>query len=94
MYLGNVVELIPGKMVGKTQMHPYTKALIDSIFSIDMDFSKPLASIDSEAPSPLDISNGCPFQDRCESCVAICRRTKPALKEVSSDHKIACHLFH
>jgi oligopeptide/dipeptide ABC transporter ATP-binding protein len=93
MYLGNIVELIPGEQVGKTEVHPYTQALIDSIFSIDMDFSNPLGSIDSEAPSPLDALKGCPFQNRCGQYIGICRNEKPVLKEVAADHKIACHLF-
>ena len=45
-------------------MHPYTKALMGAVFDINMDFSKPIESIESEAPSPLDLPKGCPFQGR------------------------------
>lgn len=93
MYLGNAIEMIPGAQVGKTKMHPYTNALIDSIFSIDMDFTKPLESMDSEIPSPLNVPPGCPFQNRCTHCMEICKKQKPTLKEVEANHKIACHLF-
>lgn len=93
MYLGNIVELIPGRMIGNVEVHPYTKALIGSIFSIDMDFSKPLESIDSEAPSPINLPKGCPFQNRCEERIDICKSQKPVLKEVGPEHQIACHLF-
>jgi len=93
MYLGNVVELLPGKMLGSTMVHPYTQALLDSIFSIDMDFSKKLDCIDSEASSLLNAQNGCPFQGRCKHYMDICKHEMPVLKEVSENHKIACHLY-
>lgn len=44
-------------------MHPYTRALMGAVFDINMDFSKPIESIESEAPSPLDLPQGCPFQE-------------------------------
>lgn len=94
MYLGNLVEVMPGKELGTKAMHPYTKALMGSIFDINMDFSKPIESIESEAPSPLDLPKGCPFQGRCEYCMDICRKENPALKEIEAGHSVACHLFH
>lgn len=93
MYLGSVVETGPSDLLGKEKVHPYTNALLGSVFTPDMDFSKPIESIDSELPSPLDVPPGCPFQNRCASCMDICTREKPMLKEVEPDHEIACHLF-
>ena len=93
MYLGNIVEVIPGGKVGSESLHPYTRALVDAVFDIDMDFSKPIESIESEAPSPLDVPKGCPFQDRCGKCMEICREEKPALKETAAGHQVACHLY-
>lgn len=92
MYLGNIVEVIPGEDVAKAE-HPYTRTLIDSIFDTTMDFSKRIAPIDSEIPSPLDIPPGCPFQNRCGKCMERCKKEKPVLKKVGEDHEIACHLF-
>ena len=74
MYLGNVVEVLPGALLSKNAVHPYTKALMDSIFDINMDFSKPIKGIEGEAPSPLDLPVGCPFQGRCEKCMEICKK--------------------
>lgn len=93
MYLGNIVEVLPGEKVGADAKHPYTQALIDSVFDLNMDFSKPIESIDSEAPSPLDVPTGCPFQNRCEHCMEICKKERPLLKEIEPDHEVACHLF-
>lgn len=93
MYLGNLVEVLPGEDLAKRAVHPYTKALMGSIFDINMDFSKPIESIESEAPSPLDVPPGCPFQGRCEHCMDICSKERPTLVEVGEEHMVACHLF-
>ncbi len=91
MYLGNIVEILPGAKVEKEAKHPYTQALIGSVFDLGMDFSKPIESIDSEAPSPLDVPAGCPFQNRCARCSDICAQKRPELKEVEPEHWVACH---
>lgn len=93
MYLGNIVEVLPGKGLGENAVHPYTKALMASIFDLNMDYSKPIESIESEIPSPLDVPPGCPFQNRCEHCMDKCTKEKPKLKDVGDMHKVACHLF-
>ena len=92
MYLGNIVEIIPGENVQKAQ-HPYTQALLSAIFDTRMDFHKKIESIDSEIPSPLDVPVGCPFQTRCDHCMEICRKESPLLKTIGKNHEIACHLF-
>lgn len=93
MYLGNIVEVLPGEKVGTGCQHPYTQAMIGAIFDLDMDFSKPIESIESEAPSPLDVPPGCPFQNRCDKCMEICKKERPVLKNIAEDHQVACHLF-
>ncbi len=59
MYLGNIVEVIPGEDVTEYAVHPYTQALLGAQFSIHMDPSQKIQSIESEAPSPLDVPKGC-----------------------------------
>lgn len=93
MYLGNIVEVLPGEKVGTGCLHPYTQAMVGAIFDLNMDFSKPIESIESEAPSPLNVPAGCPFQNRCGRCMEICRQERPVLREVAADHQVACHLF-
>jgi oligopeptide/dipeptide ABC transporter ATP-binding protein len=91
MYLGNLVEVLPGDRVRSSAMHPYTNALLKAVFSVRMDFTKEIKSIESEAPSPLHIPKGCPFQNRCGECMDICKSKKPELIEVAPGHKVACH---
>lgn len=95
MYLGTIVEVVPGRDLCRSdKIHPYTKALGDSLFYIGMDVNKPIKALDSEIPSPLNKPSGCPFQNRCPDCMEICKTTKPELKEVEENHLIACHLLY
>ena len=93
MYLGSLVEVLPAQALRENAMHPYTKALMGSIFDIGMDFSKPIEPIEGEAPSPLDVPSGCPFRSRCPACTERCAQEKPRLQEVGPEHMVACHLF-
>ena len=93
MYLGNVVEVLPGAQMKESAKHPYSVALLGSIFDTNMDFSQKIESIDSEIPSPLDVPPGCPFQNRCEHCMEICRKERPMLRKIGERHEVACHLF-
>ena len=92
MYLGNIVETMPGADIDKCK-HPYTHALMGAIFDTKMDFSKKIESIEGEPPSPLDVPRGCPFQNRCDCCEEVCTHEHPKLVEVEPDHMVACHRF-
>lgn len=93
MYLGNIVEVLPAEDISSNAKHPYTQALLGAVFDLNMDFTKKIESIESEAPSPLDVPDGCPFQDRCSHCMEICRKKHPGLVNLSKDHQVACHLY-
>ena len=90
MYLGHIVETIPGEDVSDHAVHPYSKALVGAQFSVHMDPTKKIESIESEAPSPLDVPVGCPFQNRCEHCTERCKKEMPELKEIAPGHEVAC----
>ena len=93
MYLGNIVEYIGyGRRISTEGMHPYTKALMKSVFKVDFKPGEKIEPLESEIPSPLDLPKGCPFQSRCGQCMEICRSEKPELKEVVPGRFVACHL--
>lgn len=93
MYLGNIVEYIGyGRRISTEGMHPYTKALMKSVFKVDFKPGEKIEPLESEIPSPLDLPKGCPFQSRCGQCMEICRSEKPELKEGVPGHFVACHL--
>ena len=93
MYLGNIVEVMPGEGLSDVCCHPYTKALLGSVFDVRMNFSRKIENIKGEPPSPLDLPPGCPFSNRCSDCQDCCTKEKPKLVEIEPGHKVACHRF-
>ena len=91
MYLGNVLEILPGEKLKDNAYHPYTKALLSSLFSINMNFSEKIASIEGDVPSPIDLPSGCVFQGRCKFVKDKCKRQKPILEDIEAKHKVACY---
>jgi oligopeptide/dipeptide ABC transporter ATP-binding protein len=92
MYLGNIVEVLPAGYL-KEAKHPYTQALLRSIFPLRAKGECEVATLQGEIPSPLDLPQGCPFQERCSFCMAICRETVPELRLIGREHMVACHLL-
>ena len=93
MYLGRIVEVIDSNKLVTDAAHPYTKALLDSVFSVKMKNKTEIESVKGEPPSPSDIKPGCPFSSRCTKCTDKCLKEKPELKEIAANHFVACHLF-
>lgn len=95
MYLGRVVEIIPGDRLLKDCKHPYTEALISSIPVTDpRQRTEKKAIIRGEVPSPVNLPPGCAFHKRCEKRREECRLSVPELKPIRSDeHKVACFLY-
>lgn len=91
MYVGHVVEVLPGEQVSEHAKHPYTKALLDSVFSMHMDPTEEIKVLEGEVPSPLEVWKGCPFAGRCSQCESRCMEEKPKLKQVEDGHFVACH---
>ncbi len=90
MYLGRIVETLNSETLEQECMHPYTRALIDSIFDVYCDQNGDINRIDGEPPSPLNEYTGCPFAERCPNCTEKCRAQMPSLHPVSGDHMLAC----
>jgi len=91
MYLGNVLEVLPGDKLKDTAYHPYTKALLSSLFSINMNFSEKIASIEGDVPSPINLPSGCVFQGRCKFVKDKCKTQKPILEDIEAKHEVACY---
>lgn len=95
MYLGKLVEISDSKEVYSNPVHPYTKALLSAIPIPNPDIAKSKQRIilEGDIPSPIDPPPGCRFMSRCRYAKPICGEVEPELKEVSSGHCVACHLF-
>ena len=94
MYLGKVVEVAPGETFFQRTHHPYSRMLLASALSPNPAASLAHRAIDvhGEPPSPIDPPSGCRFRTRCPFAFARCASEEPLLREVSPQHRAACHL--
>ena len=89
MYLGELVEMCPSKELFSSNLHPYTKALLSAIPSIDI--FKPMQRVPlmGEITSPINPKPGCRFAARCLFAQDACKLPQK-LEEVSTKHYVAC----
>ena len=90
MYAGRIVEQAPSEEFFKNPVHPYSKALLNSLPS---NKSTKLSTIKGQPPAITQKLDGCKCHPRCEYCMKICRNTVPQLKNINESHKTACHLL-
>ena len=91
MYLGRLVETAPTRELFAAPRHPYTKALMSAIPSLDPDHRGRAQKLEGEIPSPLAPPPGCKFQTRCPHAKEICRTEEPRLENLGLEHDVACH---
>ncbi len=89
MYAGRLVEVAPIAEIITRPRHPYTRALIASLPSLDTRGA--LAGIPGLAPLLRDLPDGCAFHPRCTLAVGRCRTEKPKLRDIDGP-QVACHL--
>lgn len=93
MYLGKVVEIGPVQDVYERPAHPYTRALLASMPSMDPTRRTQAAPIVGDPPSPINPPSGCRFRTRCAHAEARCAEQEPVLTSVNGqEHRAACHL--
>jgi oligopeptide/dipeptide ABC transporter ATP-binding protein len=90
MYLGEVVEMCPSKELFSNSLHPYTKALLSAIPSLDIDQPMRPIPLKGELTSPINPKPGCRFFPRCPYAKGGCSQEPQKLEEVSAQHYVAC----
>jgi len=94
MYLGRIVEIADARRIYEAPLHPYTRALLDSVPKLVLadDEIVSFKAIRGELPSALSPPAGCHFHLRCPHAVDRCRGEIPLLREIEPNHRAACHL--
>ena len=89
MYLGQAVEKAPTEELFERSLHPYTKALLSAIPSVDI--FKPMQRIQlkGEITSPINPKPGCRFAARCPYATEACEQPQ-VLEEVLPNHFVQC----
>ncbi len=94
MYLGRVVEQGKVDDIFHDPKHPYTKALLQSIPSIESVPRVKLATVSGSIPHPFNRPTGCPFHPRCASFMpGRCDTAEPVLAPVGDGRKASCFLY-
>src|SRR5512134_1234287 len=94
MYLGRVVEEAPVDDVFHAPKHPYTKALLRSIPTVQSTPRRTLPTISGSIPHPYNRPSGCPFHPRCPDFMpGTCDRHIPSLLSVNERQKVSCFLY-
>ncbi len=93
MYLGQVVELGASEALFEVPRHPYTKALLSSIPSMDPDHRTEQPPLAGDPPNPINPPPGCRFHTRCAMAQAVCSQTMPTLAGSREAHPVACLMY-
>ena len=93
MYLGQVVEKSPSKELFDNPVHPYTKALLSAIPSVDIDHPNQRELLKGELISPVNPKPGCRFAARCKYATEACSQPQ-VQEEIAPGHFVSCCRIH
>ena len=89
MYAGELVEYGTVEEIFDNPKHPYTKALYQSIPSLDKDVDR-LHVVPGMVTDPSNLPEYCSFADRCESKCDLCEKADPKMIRLNEDHCVKC----
>ena len=92
MYAGKIVEIGSSDRVFNNPLHPYTRALINSIPSLRKELKK-LEFIPGVPPDLTQPPPGCRFHPRCKYAFEPCKKEEPPMVEVEPGHFVSCWLY-
>jgi peptide/nickel transport system ATP-binding protein len=89
MYLGQLVETSPSKELFVHPLHPYSKALLSAIPSININKKRERIILKGEITSPINPAPGCRFSARCSYTCERCAQPQ-SLEELLPNHFVSC----
>jgi oligopeptide/dipeptide ABC transporter ATP-binding protein len=93
MYLGRIVEYASAEELYDNPRHPYTKALLSAVPTLDRKRTVPVIELEGDVPSPINPPQGCHFHPRCPSKMSHCEIAYPGVSRFSDTHSCNCHLY-
>jgi len=91
MYLGQIVEVGSIDKVFEDPLHPYTRALLQSVLTPHSSLDEIEALLEGSPEKAVNLPEGCIFQRRCKVMGDECLACRPELLEVRSGHFVRCH---
>ncbi len=93
MYLGEVAEIGPVEAIYAQPAHPYTRALLGSMPSMDPEKRTEEVVLTGDPPNPINPPSGCRFHTRCAFAEEVCSVKKPSLHvRATRGHLASCHV--
>jgi len=92
MYAGRIVEDAETFELFANPKHPYTAGLLAAFPKLG-ERKDELSVIRGTVPNLMKPFPGCPFVERCDKAMEVCRKTRPSHVEVSPGHFVSCHLW-
>ena len=89
MYAGQVVEQAPAQELLSRPLHPYTRALMNSVPRLGGSSDR-LIAIGGSVPQLGSSPSGCRFHPRCPKAQAECSEKAPQLVEVEKGRWVRC----
>ena len=89
MYAGQIVELAPARELLRRPLHPYTRALMNSVPKLRGDATR-LSAIAGNVPRIGNFPPGCRFAPRCPMARPVCSEAVPELLEVEPGRWVRC----
>jgi len=93
MYLGRIVEQGTVDDVLASPKHPYTRALLSAVPSVDPATRREIIRLQGDLPSAVNPPSGCHFHPRCPQAMPECRQVYPGTSTLSATHTTRCHLY-
>ena len=90
LYGGKIMESGTIDEIFYDPRHPYTIGLLGCVNNPEKD--QELHPIPGSPPDLLQPPAGCPFVDRCEKAMKICKRMPPPVSTLSPAHSCSCWL--
>jgi peptide/nickel transport system ATP-binding protein len=91
MYVGFLVEMAATDDLYFQPKHPYTEALMAAIPKPNPRMRTRPIKLPGEVANPANPPSGCYFHPRCRYAQEICSQERPLLRDVGSEHWVACH---
>jgi peptide/nickel transport system ATP-binding protein len=93
MYLGKVAEIGAVDAIYAAPAHPYSRALLAAMPSMDPDRRTMEAPLAGDPPNPINPPPGCRFHTRCKLADAVCASVEPVLHALPVRGQLAaCHI--
>lgn len=89
MYAFEIIEVGDTEDIILDGSHPYTRALMRAVPSLDMPIDD-LQVIQGSGPDPVNVPSGCTYNPRCPLADDRCEIEDPDLVYIDDDHQVAC----